>query len=195
MDATLSFDEHKKQFIFLFVEFIMSNQQPGKTSFRHKHFIKLYQCTGLQQTLLLFFCLVQFDEWDINKLQNVQNFAARIGTRSRKFDHITLGLRELKYLSVESMLVYRHGILAFKCLRGLPSNWPKNLKQRGPNFTAETRVTRTRLTHEICRRPKVFSLSDRSTVELFTRKAHRVNKRCDILQEGTYALCYLKSSQ
>lgn len=75
----------------------------------------------------------------------MQNFAARIVTRLPKFDHITPGLRELKYLFVESMLVYRHGILAFKCLRALAPDWPKKLKRRGLNLTAETRVTRKRL--------------------------------------------------
>ena len=75
----------------------------------------------------------------------MQNFAARIVTRSPKFDHITPGLRELKYLFVESMLVYRHGILAFKCLRALAPDRPKKLKRRGLNLTAETRVTRKRL--------------------------------------------------
>ena len=42
---------------------------------------------------------------NINKLHNVQNFAARIITRSQKFDLITPVLTELKWLSVESRLI------------------------------------------------------------------------------------------
>ena len=99
-------------------------------------FSKLYSCSSVRSSST---------NRNISKLQTVQNFAARIVTRSRKFDHITPGLREVKYLSVESMLVYRHGILAFKYLRGLAPDWPKKLKRRGLNSTAETRVTRKRL--------------------------------------------------
>ena len=44
----------------------------------------------------------------------------------QKFDHITPVLTELKWLSFESMLVYRDCILVFKCLRGLAPDYPAN---------------------------------------------------------------------
>ena len=79
-------------------------------------------------------------EWMLNSacffnstfcLQNVQNFAARIITSSRKFDHINPVLTELKCLPVESMLIYRDCILVFKCLRGLaPDYLAKKFKNR-----------------------------------------------------------------
>ena len=38
---------------------------------------------------------------NINKLQAIQNFAARIVTRSRKFDHITPILKQLRWVPVK----------------------------------------------------------------------------------------------
>ena len=46
------------------------------------------------------------------KLQSVQNFAARITTGTRKFDHITPALQVLNW-----WLEYRDGVLAFKILQ------------------------------------------------------------------------------
>ena len=77
---------------------------------------------------------------NINKLQNVQNFTARIITPLQKFDHITPVLTELKWLSVESMLVYRDCILVFKCLRGLAPDYPANkFKKRSEIHNKDTR--------------------------------------------------------
>ena len=41
---------------------------------------------------------------NIKKLQTVQNFAARIITKVRKFDHITPSLQELNWLPIELLL-------------------------------------------------------------------------------------------
>ena len=60
---------------------------------------------------------------NIKKLQSVQNFAARIITRSRTFDRITPVLKELKWLSVQSMLIYRDCLRVFKCLRGFAADY------------------------------------------------------------------------
>ena len=77
---------------------------------------------------------------NINKLEDVQNFAASIITRPCKFDHVTPVLRELKCLRVASMLVYRDGILAFKCLRGLaPDYLAKKCKTRSEIYNRDMR--------------------------------------------------------
>ena len=53
------------------------------------------------------------------------------GTRLCKFDHITSVLRGIKWRPVTSMLVYRDGILAFRCSRGLaPDYLAKKFKTR-----------------------------------------------------------------
>ena len=60
---------------------------------------------------------------NISKLQKVQNFACQIITGKRKFDHVTLILRELRWLPVTSFLKYTLGVLAFKCVKGLAPSY------------------------------------------------------------------------
>ena len=64
---------------------------------------------------------------NINKLQNVQNFAARIITRSQKFDLITPVLTELKWLSVESRLILTGIAYSFLSVQG---DWPLTILLR-----------------------------------------------------------------
>ena len=54
----------------------------------------------------------------INKLQAIQNFAARIVTSTRKYDHIMLLLNELTWLPVATQLYLRTATIALKCLTG-----------------------------------------------------------------------------
>ena len=56
---------------------------------------------------------------NINKLQAIQNFAARIVTGSRKFDHITPILKQLRWMQVKDHLFYRDALLTFKCMNSL----------------------------------------------------------------------------
>jgi hypothetical protein len=56
-------------------------------------------------------------------LQSVHNFAARIMSGTRKFDHVTPILKQLNWLLVKLMLSYRNGVLAFKCVKGLTQGY------------------------------------------------------------------------
>ena len=56
---------------------------------------------------------------NIAKLQNVQNFAARIITDTNKYDHRTPALEQLDWLPVRQMLSLRDAALIFMCLKGL----------------------------------------------------------------------------
>ena len=53
---------------------------------------------------------------DISKLQHVQNTAARLVTKTRKFDHITPVLIELHWLPVAERIKYKVLLLTFKSL-------------------------------------------------------------------------------
>ncbi len=64
---------------------------------------------------------------NIKKLQKVQNFAARIITCTRKYEHITPVIRQLGWLPVADMLKYYLGILTFKCLNGLAPDYLSTL--------------------------------------------------------------------
>ena len=55
----------------------------------------------------------------INKLQLVQNAAARVLTRSRKYDHITPILSSLHWLPIKFRINYKVLLLTYKALNGL----------------------------------------------------------------------------
>ena len=55
----------------------------------------------------------------LKKLQSVQNAAARLITRTRKFDHVTPVLRDLHWLPIRQRIDFKIATLVFKCLHGL----------------------------------------------------------------------------
>ena len=55
----------------------------------------------------------------LRKLQMVQNAAARVVTRSRKFDQITPVLNELHWLPMVQRVRFKLALIVFKCLHGL----------------------------------------------------------------------------
>ena len=89
--------------------------------YHSKILYKDFSVSGLSETWLndtqpdFKACLIKEKGW---KLQRVQNFAARIITDTRKFDHMTPALRDLSWLPVISTVVYTVGILPFKCVEG-----------------------------------------------------------------------------
>ena len=58
----------------------------------------------------------------LDKLQSVQNAAARLITGTCKFDHITPVLSELHWLPVRQRITFKVALLVYKCLHGL-ANW------------------------------------------------------------------------
>ena len=98
-------------------------------------FSKLYYCSPVWSNT---------SKKNISKLQKVQNFACRIITGKRKFDHITPVLRELRWLPVTSFLKYTLGVLAFKCVKGLaPSYLCRRFKTRASVHNRNTRYKNT----------------------------------------------------
>ena len=54
----------------------------------------------------------------LERLQRVQNTAARIITKTRKFEHITPVLKELHWLRIEERIEYKIILITFKALNG-----------------------------------------------------------------------------
>ena len=79
---------------------------------------------------------------NINRLQSIQNFASKIVTNSRKFDHVTPLLRELNWLPVKEQLFYRDSVLTFKCQNDLAPQYLTSKFTKRSNI--HTRNTRTR---------------------------------------------------
>ena len=55
-------------------------------------------------------------KYEINKLQSVQNAAARVIACLRKFDHISDTLKELHWLPVEQRIIFKINLICFKIL-------------------------------------------------------------------------------
>ena len=60
---------------------------------------------------------------DLNKLQKVQNTAARILTKTKKYDHISPVLQELHWLKVKQRIEYKICSLTYKCLNDLAPSY------------------------------------------------------------------------
>ena len=71
-------------------------------------------------------------DFEMKKLQKIQNFAARTLTGASKYDHITRVFKQLHWLPVLSRTEYKILMLAFRCLHGLvtwaSTKWPSKLK-------------------------------------------------------------------
>ena len=75
-------------------------------------FSKLFYCSSLWSNT---------SQSNIAKVQAVQNFACRIVSGSKKYDHVTPILKQLNWLPVRQHMYtyYRDSIMAFKCMNGL----------------------------------------------------------------------------
>ena len=95
----------------------------------------------------------------IQKLQYIQNSAARILMRVRKYEHITPVLHSLHWLPVSSRIEYKISLLTHQCIHG---NAPPYLKELlTPQTTARTlRSTSTNLLHQP--RTKLRTQGDRA---------------------------------
>ena len=90
-----------------------------------KHLLDTKTIATLIKTLVfskLFYCSSVWSntsKMNIDRLQEVQNFAARLVTDTRKFDNITPVLTQSNWLSVTNTLEFRDAIMTYKCLNGL----------------------------------------------------------------------------
>ena len=88
---------------------------------------------------------------NIARLQKVQNFAARIVTGTRKFDHISPTLKELHWLPVAQQLEIRDTVMAFKCIKGqAPSYLKEKCAKRADVHSINTR-NKDELNIPLCR--------------------------------------------
>ena len=71
--------------------------------------------------------LAGLPDYLIQKLQYLQNSAARLLTGKRKFDHITPELKKLHWLPVKQRIQYKILLLTFKCLHGMAPAYLKEL--------------------------------------------------------------------
>ena len=106
-------------------------------------FINLFYCSSIWSNAT---------DPNLLKLQAVQNFAARIISGTRNFDHITAILKDLRWLPVKSKLYFRDAVLAFECMTGSTSPPPPPSpisfltvhKKRGSEWSRDSKFTASR---------------------------------------------------
>ena len=118
LDLHLSYDDHISKLSSTCIN-KLCQISPVKESFDKKTLILLIE------TLVIIKLLYSSSVWantsskNLKKLQTVQNFACRIITSIKKSDHVTPGLQELNWLSIENLLIYKDTIMAYKYLNNL----------------------------------------------------------------------------
>ena len=117
MVSTLSFDEHVMQITSKCIASLCQinrvrhvlDKKTLMTVINALVFSRLFYCSSVWGGISM---------KNVLKLQSVQNFAARIITSTRKYDHIQPIGRDLNWLNVESTIKYRDGLGVFKCMNG-----------------------------------------------------------------------------
>ena len=66
-------------------------------------------------------------QYNLSKLQRVQNMAGRVIFKLWKHDHITLHLSNLHWLKVAERIDFKVAVLVFKCLRGMAPSYLQQL--------------------------------------------------------------------
>ena len=128
-DKTMSFNEH-------------INNICKKANYQLIRISQLRKYLSLSSTQILIHSFVtsQLDycnaimyklpKYQIKKLQVIQNKAARIITKTRKYDHITPVLKSLHWLPVDQRITYKIALLVYKSLNDLSPPYLKNILQK-----------------------------------------------------------------
>ena len=82
-----------------------------------KTFTELVQGTAMSALDYGDIIYVNASQSALNKIQKCQNFAARVITRTRKYDHISPVLKRLEWLTMEARRFQHRVLLVRKCVR------------------------------------------------------------------------------
>ena len=75
---------------------------------------KLYYCSTVWSNT---------SKHNINNLQLVQNFAARVDLGLKKFDHISQAIKPLNWLPVNDRIYLNDAVMMYKCIKKLVPNY------------------------------------------------------------------------
>ena len=98
----------------------------------------------------------------IERLQRIQNKAARLITGTRQHDHITPVLRALIWVSVGHQIQFKVLVNVFKCMHGLS---PDNL----------TELVHVQRRDKRLRQPDTFTLSEQVTIRVIGKRAFGIS--------------------
>ena len=118
LDSNLTFNEHVNTLTSSLISILCQIS-------RVRHLFSKSVLTTILNCLVfckLFYCSTVWSgtfAHNINKLQLIQNFAARVLTNTKKFDHISPVLRALRWPSIKNQLLVRDATMLYKIVNGL----------------------------------------------------------------------------
>ena len=118
MDCSLTYDEHVTQVTSKCIGSLCQINRV-KYLFDRRTLITIINSLVFSKLLYCSSVLANTTKKNIELLQTVQNFAARIVSGTRKLDHVTPILKQLQWLPIIKQLAVRDATMVFKCLNGL----------------------------------------------------------------------------
>ena len=150
MDCNLTYDEHVTQLTSKCIRSLCQINRV-KYLFDRRTLITIINSLVFSKLLYCSSVWANTTKKNIELLQTVQNFAARIVSGTRKFDHVTPILKQLQWLPIIKQLTVRDATMVFKCLNGLaPPYLCQKFKTRSEVHNCNTR-NRDRLHIPLCR--------------------------------------------
>ena len=148
MDCNLTYDEHVTQLTSKCIGSLCQINRV-KYLFDRRTLITIINSLLFSKLLYCSSVWANTTKKNIELLQTVQNFAARIVSGTRKFDHVTPILNQLQWLPIIKQLEVRDATMVLKCLNGLAPPYLCQ-KTRSEVHNCNTR-NRDRLHIPLCR--------------------------------------------
>ena len=123
----------------------------------------------------------------INRLQMVQNSAARLVVGARRWEHVTPILKSLFWLPVSCRVELKLLSLAYRCVYGTATSYLANLIRPYRSSYTATRSSSSSAITLLCLRPRLKSYGDR----VFSRAAHQI--LTNRYPCSNYCLCSFRS--
>ena len=103
------------------------------------------------------------DLWPIcHRLQSVQNAAARLIFRARRYDHVQPLLRSLHWLRVPERISFRLAVLVYRCLHGSAPGYLASYLQRVSDLGARRRLCSSSTSALVAPRTARATIGDRA---------------------------------
>uniref|UniRef100_A0A3B3HT49 Reverse transcriptase domain-containing protein n=1 Tax=Oryzias latipes TaxID=8090 RepID=A0A3B3HT49_ORYLA len=158
IDSTLTFDHHIRHLskVSFFHLKNIAKLRPSLTQSDAEKLIHAFVSSRLDYCNAL---LVGIPGRSLEKLQHIQNCAARVLTRRRKFDHITPVLQSLHWLPIRSRIQYKLCLLTYQCVHGTAPAYLSELL----SLHATSRLLRSNFTHCLHQpRTRLTTMGDRA---------------------------------
>jgi hypothetical protein len=107
--------------------------------------------------------LVGQPQRNINRLQSVLNAAARLVTRSSKYEHITATMRDqLHWLKIQERITFKICLLVYKCVHGIAPSYLSDLIEHKSSQPTSMQLRSSESTRVVPRRSHHSTLGDRA---------------------------------